>query len=344
MPATGLLLPPGVVQPFDLHRLHDDLHVMAFIDGHPVYEAVEAMIRRSAGGVVAIRAILTRHDQSQIDHVNDDGLFAAARFAGRQTCRCEIVLGESMAGDRPRARLEFVAHDGAPVVLDVTAASIPDRSRAGLTDPGRHAEGTSLPLMWRGASAFAAPSSQVTIAGVAWPIPARLRDGTGFVAHEGFFTRSHDMLILRAGAVPTTILEQPTEWAVGARWTYATAAGERSYRIRALAGDGRVELERLGPIAEIVEGRRLGDRLALHRIDSPAAGPRAGRASLAFDAANGFAFRLEGTPGSVEGEVRCDDDDAIHLLPRQPAWATARAARLQFSRSGDRFVVTTSIG
>ena len=102
MTSPTLVLPPGVVQPFDLHRLHDDLHVMAFFDGHPAYEAVEAMIRRSADGPAAIRAILTRHDQTQIDHVNDDGLCAAARFAPRPTFRREIAFVEDRTEACPR--------------------------------------------------------------------------------------------------------------------------------------------------------------------------------------------------------------------------------------------------
>src|SRR5665213_1296025 len=64
----GLLLPRGVVQPFPLLYRLDDLHIMGVIDGHPKYEAVEAMIERRLGGASSIRAILTRHDQSQIDH------------------------------------------------------------------------------------------------------------------------------------------------------------------------------------------------------------------------------------------------------------------------------------
>ncbi len=48
MTSSALVLPAGIVQPFDLHRLHDDLHVMAFFENHPVYEAVEAMVRRRA--------------------------------------------------------------------------------------------------------------------------------------------------------------------------------------------------------------------------------------------------------------------------------------------------------
>jgi hypothetical protein len=344
MSASGLLLPPGIVQPFNLHAVHDDLHVMAFFENHPAYEAVEAMIRRSGSGRPAIRAVLTRHDQSQIDHVNDEGLFAAARFAQRQTCMREIVLGEHLCGDCPRVRVEFVSCDGEPVVLDVTSVSPPERSRGGLTDPGRHAEGMSLPLMWRGKSAFAGPASHVTIAGIARPIPVRLGGGAGFVALLGFFTESHDMLILRAGSVASRLLERPAEWKVGARWTYEGPEGERSYRITALAPEGGVRLSRTQGPAETLLGRCAGEQLELHRVDVLAAAAGARFASLVFEAPRRFAMRSEGGQGSVEGEVARDADGGIHLLSRQPAWATRRAAHLRITQSNDCIDVTTSIG
>jgi hypothetical protein len=55
--SRGLLLPEGVVQPFDLRYAADDLHVMAFFEGHDSYEAVEAMIRRRPGGAFRVRAM-----------------------------------------------------------------------------------------------------------------------------------------------------------------------------------------------------------------------------------------------------------------------------------------------
>ena len=38
------------------------------------------MIRRRVEGDWSIRAIVTRHDQTQIDHVNDAALLAQMRF------------------------------------------------------------------------------------------------------------------------------------------------------------------------------------------------------------------------------------------------------------------------
>jgi hypothetical protein len=67
MPAAmPILLPPSLVHPFDLRYVADDVHVIAFFGGHPQYECVEAMLSARADGTFAARAILTRHDQTQI--------------------------------------------------------------------------------------------------------------------------------------------------------------------------------------------------------------------------------------------------------------------------------------
>ena len=97
--AAGIALPPDLLQPFLLRFRREDLHIMAFFRGHPDYEAVEAMIRYRADGTPSIRAILTRHDQRQIDHVNDDDLAAEGHSVTRQTCRRDIALAvEALPG------------------------------------------------------------------------------------------------------------------------------------------------------------------------------------------------------------------------------------------------------
>ena len=127
---AGIVLPPGLLQPFLLRFRREDLHIMAFFSGHPDYEAVEAMIRYRGDGMPSIRAILTRHDQSQIDHVNDDDLSAEGHGVTRQTCRRDIALAVEALPGRRHARLQFDSHAGEPVVLDIATAGEPDPGAA----------------------------------------------------------------------------------------------------------------------------------------------------------------------------------------------------------------------
>ena len=59
------------IQPFNLYFHYYDLHVMLYFVGHPEYEAVEAMINLQNSEKPLVRVIITRHDQTQIDYVND---------------------------------------------------------------------------------------------------------------------------------------------------------------------------------------------------------------------------------------------------------------------------------
>ena len=59
----------------------------------------------------------------------------------------DVTLSE--AAGLPIAEVRFASLEGDSVVLRVACAARPDPARGGLTDPGSHAIGSSLPLMWR---------------------------------------------------------------------------------------------------------------------------------------------------------------------------------------------------
>ena len=59
------------VQPFPLLYNRNDIHIMLYMEGHPEYEAVEAMIQEQKNGKAIIRAIVTRHGGAQTDYIND---------------------------------------------------------------------------------------------------------------------------------------------------------------------------------------------------------------------------------------------------------------------------------
>jgi len=198
LPPGGVLLPPDVLQPFPLRFRRDDLHVMAFFQGHPAYEAVEAMIRVRADGRHSIRAILTRHDQSQIDHINDTELLASFQATERECCRRDIDLQLETLGEARRARLQFRSFKDERVVLDLVTCGRPDPARNGLIDPGRHSAHSSLPLMWRAASTLADPRTKVSIDDIAFAVPVKMRAGQ-FIAHEGYYSERFSMAAIRAG-------------------------------------------------------------------------------------------------------------------------------------------------
>jgi len=48
---------PSFVPPVGLEFRREDSHVIAFLDGHPEYEAVEAFVSRPPGAPALLRAI-----------------------------------------------------------------------------------------------------------------------------------------------------------------------------------------------------------------------------------------------------------------------------------------------
>src|SRR6478735_3899386 len=238
---AGIVLPPDLLQPFLLGFRREDLHIMAFFRGHPNYEAVEAMIRYRADGAPSIRAILTRHDQRQIDHVNDDDLSAQAHGVDRQTCRRDIALAVEALPGRRHARLAFNSHASEPVVLDITTTGEPDPRRGGISDPGSHSLNTSLPLMRRRASALAGPQTAVFVGGKRFEVPVKISSGP-FVAHEGYFTEGHTFGAIRAGTISYRLKTRPELMATGEQWIFESDERRMVYRIASRDTDGRLSI------------------------------------------------------------------------------------------------------
>jgi len=335
---AGIVLPPGLLQPFLLRFRREDLHIMAFFSGHPDYEAVEAMIRYRADGTPSIRAILTRHDQRQIDHVNDDDLAAEGHGVTRQTCRRDIALAVEALPGRRHARLEFRSHADEPVVLDITTSGEPDEKRGGVSDPGSHSPGTSLPLMRRRASALAAPQTEVFVGGQRFEVPVKISMGT-FVAHEGYFTEGHTFGAIRAGTIGYRLKASPARMAVGEQWIFEGDGRTIVHRIVSSDPDGRLRIVREDAAGKTIDAFASGEGLRVIRIGY-------GGLDLSFDEISRFGLAMDGeTIVSGSTEVKRQDGAAvITLSPAKPDWAVARQVRVTCSRDGDRLTATTTIG
>ena len=346
--STGVLLPEGVVQPFDLRYAADDLHVMAFFEGHDTYEAVEAMIRRRPGGAFRVRAILTRHDQTQVDHVNDEGAFRAARSLRRETCMREISVTEEAYATGRRAVVRFVSARGEQIELDVVSAGPLDGGRGGVSDPGTHSLHTSLPVMWRGASALAAPASRVAIDGRAWPMPARQHVGGRVVAVEGYLSEPHRMTALRAGSTAYEIIERPARFEPGQRWLQRSADGERAYRITRVGAAGAIEIVGSQGAPVTLNGHIVDGRLCLHQLRVGDAAQEGSDAHLAFGPDGAFSIGIEATCGLVTGRFATSEKSAgtcaIQLEPRDPVWARERAIAIRIESRARTVSVATTIG
>ena len=149
-----------------------------------------------------IRAILTLHDQSQIDHINDDDLSAEGHGVARQTCRRDIALAIDALPGKRHARLEFDSHAGEPVVLDITTVGEPDprawrhlRSRQPLARQQPAGDATA-----RQRAGGTAGTSVYSSAASVSRFPSRSAPGPSSRV-EGYFTEGHTFGAIRAGTI-----------------------------------------------------------------------------------------------------------------------------------------------
>jgi hypothetical protein len=347
----GLALPPGVVQPFDMRFSGDDFHVIAFVQGHPVYEAVEALIRMRGSEPAAVRAILTRHDQTQVDHVNDDTTFAQAQtYQGRLTVRRDIVVQQEGASSRPCLAVHFASFANEPVMLRVQAAGPADAARGGLTDPGRHALTSGLPLMWRSRSGLAGEGTGVTISGMPYEVKERFRSPNGFVGLDGFYTEGFRMGAMRASTQSFEVLEEPVRIGIGSTWRYACSdKGEVLWVVTGMPSPQQVVIEtQHGSRSERVLGETDGRSLRLLTAEV-AETDRGGQGfclrmlpedRFAMDVADG----RELVTGDISMQQQLDGAATLRLSPQHPGWANARPVTIQVHRAGKQVTIVSAVG
>ncbi|MCR6475857.1 hypothetical protein NU688_06795 [Variovorax sp. ZS18.2.2] len=349
--AHGLFLPAGIVQPFDLRFASDELHVIAYFQGHPEYEAVEAMIHRKGSAQTLVRAILTRHDQTQIDHVNDRTAHIEAQaFEGRQTVYREIEVDQEGRPERPCTTVRFLSFANEVIQLRVAAASPPDAARGGLTDPGGHSPNSSLPLMWRGKSCLAGPGTTVLIDEKAYEVGERIRSPQGFVGLNGFYTEMHQMGAVRASTRAFDVMHEPSQISKGSSWIYAGANGqEMRYVVTDMNLSGQIVIEsKSGSRAERIWAEIHGQHLRLLKVERLGRDATESGFVVRFPAHGRFAMDVANNQGVVVGSASITHEVngacEIELQPQEPHWAAARRVRVRICRVGNKAEVRTTVG
>lgn len=350
-PPGGLLLPPGIVQPFDLRYAADDLHVIVYFDGHPAYEAVEAMVCLRAGGVSRVRAILTRHDQTQVDHVNEHADWVAAQnLDGRATVQRAVNVEPNGSPGAPTLTVRFVSFANEQVCFSVAAAAPADARRGGLTDPGGHSATSSLPMMWRARSNIAGTGSAVTINDIRYPIKERVRLPSGFVGLNGFFTEDFRMGVIRAGTQRFEVLQEPSHIEPGSVWCHEFPDARRvRWEVTRKVGATHVIIETNDEgFHQRVSARVHGWSLAISRIEHFGSGSDQPDFILRFEPGGHFAMDIRTHQDLVTGitSVVADGDPRLRvaLSPESPSWAAKRRVTVTADRDGNDVAISTVVG
>ncbi len=316
--------PVRFVQPFDVHFRWEDAHVIAYLDGHPEYEAVEAFVAHRAARSPAVRAILTRHDKTQIDHANDATLIAPRREAVLSA----VDYRETTIDGLRHVQLGFTSFRGEHIVLALAAVTPTATAFGGLTDPEGHAPDL-LPILWRDASAVAAPTTALTIAGVPYTIPPFLEVGV-----KAFYTEGITVGVVVSGEARHRATDYEIATVHGERVILRRTTGSPQ-TVEALAWDGALRIRSLRTASASERPGELVLSFAppLPDLTTPALGGRAARFTIAVDDHRDL----------VTGRVKSTDTGFV-LRPETPVWAPARPIRVAIRHEGESFVVRTTIG
>ncbi len=333
--ATGL---PAIIQPLSLSYQHYDKHVMLYFEGHPKYEAVEAMIS-DAGGSPHVRVIMTRHDQSQVDYFNVEG--DLKRFAidapQRESHHAAIAYACSLNGGRPEVTLDFKTADGEQVAFRFIAASEPSAKYGGLTDPEGHAGESALPVMTRATSSLADPASSISFDGNSYQLPVHTYVPLFFKGMKGYYSDHFRIGVVFAQNTLFSSVAMPKHLALGAQWRYSLGERKQDYVIDEVAEDS---LHLTSEKAALLVLRR-GEQLALREIRQFAArqagDSKAEVMSIRFDPylpypndtwpeRVAFSISLTGSADVVTGHVE-GGESGFELIPDLPDWAHTRKVK-----------------
>lgn len=336
-------LPPTLINPFDLRYVRDDIHAIAFFNGHPDYEAVEAMVAFRDDGRLAVRAILTQHDQSQIDHINDLQLFNAAASSGRRAIHCPVDVTLELSATLPSIKVRFRSFNDELIDFHLFCASPPDPKRGGISDPGNHALGSSLPIMFRGRSAMASEISRVAISGVEYLIPEKLRVGPYFVMHHGYFTLVHHMAIVRTGTRRLEVLGQPISFNVGQTWRYDTPEGLKTYVIGSRSTNNEILVSCNDGNGETIKAIVQGGRLQLQEVSAGTAYESHEGATIAITPEGAFSIRIDAVDTAVTGQTEQATEAQVTLISLHPSWAKQRPLSICWNELPGEISVRTDI-
>ncbi len=319
----GFAAPTGaesrIVVPFDMVGMYAEHHVIAWFSGHAEFESVEAFVYENGH----IRAILTRHDGSQIDAFNYSPSAGMNESSGRERYPAKISF--ELAKNGRDARLELAMPDGKPLALSYVGQGKPNAKHAGLTDPGFHASDGGLPAMYRKASSVSGSESTVTIDGTKYAIPMdkAISRPPFFTAYSAFLSDGYESLFVRTFAekdmpaipcIPGTASPLPA---------YRTDICEN--RITPAWNNGIAEVECIRSSSDAISSS--GHAVEL-RFNPPF--PNLAAMGKAESTSVKFEIQFEGSSAaSITGSVRVErsgDSVTVTLLPEEPSWAKAARA------------------
>lgn len=360
---TFILITPQVVisntqiplffQPYSLLYNYNDFHVMLYFLDHPEYEAVEAMIEVKNQKSPVIRAIITRHDKTQVDYINHKDIVGKIKEQkiDRETHYTEIIYKKTIIGGESSILLKFTTIKNERIIFNFKAVDKVSPKYAGLTDPERHSIDSSLPIMYREQSTLAHPDSKITFNDKVFKIPVKVHVPIFFKGMKGYYSEGFSLGIIRSDVKELVLIKLPKQLSVGEQWIYKSNDNIIKFRIVSktdnqfliMRGNELIDAEILNgafQIKKISVQPNLKNR-GLHIEFSPSLP----LLPLKFKQSPDIQFQIsiDNHDSLVTGVIKTTNSEVI-MIPKDPEWATKRIVHNTIKRKEDKILIKTIIG
>lgn len=350
------------LQPFNVFFWRYDFHVMLYFEGHPEYEAVEAMIKEGEGKEPLVWVIMTRHNQTQIDFVNDKAVAERTQVGSsrKEVYHTDIFYHKTVEGGKPHISLGFVSSKGEDVFFDFYATGRPLKRHRGLIDPGTHGEASVLPVMYRESSTLASPRSSLVIGGKNYVIPVKVSIPFFFKGMKGYYSEMFSLGGIGSGELTCRLIRAPEKIAVGQEWLYEVNGSILSYVVKERSIDHSM-VQKLPDASQTIDTLIVDGHLEIAEIRLTSRAGDTGYFALGFSPSlpdilsmpeghkflSTFALSIDEQRALVTGNLEIEKGRGIVLLtlrPTQPTWAKQRAMNITVSGEGSSYRIQSVLG
>ncbi len=349
---AGLLF----LQSFNIIFNQYDLHVMLFFDRHPEYEAVEAMIQLKNEQPL-IQVIVTRHDQTQIEYINDPEIpkLRQNSASNREIYYTPIGFFKSDGS----VVLKFLSSKGEKVVFNLHTVGKATPTFGGLIDPEGHAKESVLPVMWSARNALANTKSSITIDGKDYQIPVKIRIPGFFTGLKGYYTEGFDIGVINTGNIKLEMVKTPEKFEIGQKWLIKKRALETVYQISEFDGcnftiSNMNNLERINGVVvnnriminsiEVMTSPESKEKMVVRFF--PVLSELSGMLDTERDSAS-FQIDINEHQKVIQGKIEMKRENGrviINFTPAKPRWAISRALHFEITmESNNHFMVQSSV-
>lgn len=190
-----------IINPFNALGSLASYHVIAFFEGHDKYECVEAFIfQNEHSGEYSFRAIMTDHQNNQIDYVTSKELYEVRKNSKLDINREVKYTDGNFHLDKNGTDyiLQFNIDNENEVRIVYIGMGKPESQWGGITDPGGHSPDGGLPMMYRSKSSIGTQNSYVRINNIKYDIAIdeSISHKPFFIGYSTFFSEDYYFTLL----------------------------------------------------------------------------------------------------------------------------------------------------